>query len=210
MRIAALVVCLLLTASVTAAVTYKWEDAKGVHFSDDLGDVPGELRARALPEDENEVITFGKPIPFNSSSALRQKSLQESERLDKERDRIVMEGIRQHQEEMINRMSRDRSALQAYFVRLFAHRAVIWIAPLLLLLYFWVLTLIEIMGREFTVPAHKYRWLVVVLFLAPFGMVAYYLRGRPGVVPAPAPDSGKTGFLTRFSARMKRRRQRSG
>lgn len=208
MKIATLVFCLLLTASSAVAVTYKWEDSKGVHFSDELSAVPREMRPRELPEDEHGVVTFGKPVPFNNGSALRQQGLQESERLDRERDRIVMEGIRQHQEEVISRVARDRSKLQAYLVRMFAHKGSIWVVPLLLLLYFWQLTLLKIMRSDFTVPDHKYRWLLAVLLLGPVGMAAYYLRGRPRVTDSPpAPSDEHAGLLTRFTARLKKRKQ---
>jgi hypothetical protein len=209
-RIALLVIILLLTAAAASATTFKWQDAKGIHYSDDLNAVPEELRSREQPEDEAGVVTFGKPAPFNNSSALRQQNLQQSERLDRERDRIVMEGIRQHQEEMLSRLARDRSTLQAHFVRLFAHRGVVWIVPLLLLLYFWLATLGEIMGRDFPVPGHKYRWLVAVLLLVPFGMAAYYLLGRAGTVAPPqAAAAGRAGFLARFTARLRHRKQGS-
>jgi hypothetical protein len=123
-----------------------------------------------------------------------------------------MEGIRQHQEEVISRVARDRSKLQAYLVRMFAHKGVIWVVPLLLLIHFWLLTLIRIMRSDFTVPVHKYRWLLAVLFLGPIGMAAYYLRGRPASAsdPAPAHSDGGAGFLARFTARLKSRRQGHG
>lgn len=178
MKLAAIIAFLLLTASLAGAVTYKWEDKKGIHFSDDFNSVPAELRTRAVPEDVDGVINFGKLRPFNNGSGVRQKNLQEIERVDEERDRIVMEGIRQHQSDMINQMYQQSSNLQTHLIRLFAQRMIIWIAPLLLFLYLWLQTLVDIMNSEFTVPAHKYRWLVVVLLFAPFGMAAYYLRGR--------------------------------
>lgn len=207
MRFTVLVICLLLAASAATATTYKWEDAKGVHYADELGAVPGELRPRALPEDDNGVITFSRPAPFNTISAQRQKNLAESERAERARDRIVMEAIRQHQEEIIRGMSRDTSALQAHLVRLFSHRLVVWIVPLLLLLFFWGRALREIIRCDITPPARKYRWLLIVLLLGPFGTGLYYLRDRPRKAP-PAPDHGvEGGSLSRLAAQLKRFRK---
>ncbi|HZV83226.1 MAG TPA: PLDc N-terminal domain-containing protein, partial [Geobacteraceae bacterium] len=158
-------------------VTYKWEDSKGVHFSDDFNSVPSELRTRAVPEDDNGVMNFGKIAPSPNAPGIKQKNLQEIDRVDEERDRIVMEAIKQHQSDMINQMN-QQSSVQTRIVRIFAQKSVFWIGPLLLLFYFWLLALIDIMKNDFTVPAYKYRWLAAVLCFGPFGMAAYYLRGR--------------------------------
>jgi len=201
MRIAAILACLLLTASVAAAVTYKWEDSKGVHFTDDFNAVPGELRTRVVPEDEDGVINFGKTMPFRNGTGAKQKNLQEIERMNVDRDRIVMEGIKQHQAEMINQNQRS-AELRKHVVRLLADKPAIWIVPLLLLGFFWLLALLDIMRSAFTVPAHKYIWLLVILILAPFGMVIYYFFGRPQKVGA-ATAAKPAGLLARLSTKAK-------
>ncbi len=178
MRIAIILACLLLTTSLAAGVTYKWEDGKGVHFADDFNSVPAELRTRAVPEDEDGIINFGKLAPAKNDAGVKQKDLKEIERVDEERDRIVMEAIKQHQADMIDQMNRESSGLQEQIIRLFARRTIFWVPPLLLLFYFWVLAVIDIVKSDFTVPAYKYRWLAVVLLSGPVGLIAYHLRGR--------------------------------
>lgn len=204
MRIAAILACLLLTVSVAAAVTYKWEDSKGVHFTDDFNSVPGELRARAVPEDEDGVINFGKTTPFQNGTGAKRKNLQEIERMNVNRDRIVMEAIKQHQAEMISQKYQQSAELQKHVVGIFANKPVTWIGPLLLLGFFWVRALLDITRNAFTVPAHKYIWLLVVLILAPFGMVIYYFFGRrqkAGFAAATAANRG--GLLARLFTKAK-------
>jgi|GEM_PF-2210881 len=188
MRTALLLACLLLITAQAGAVTYKWEDAKGVHYTDDFSSVPDELRKRSVPVDEDGVINFGKTVPLRNNTGAKRKNLEEIERINVARDRIVMEAIRQHQVDVISQMNRQSSDLQKRLVTLFANQMVIWFVPLLLFAFIWILSLFDIMRSDFSVPAYKYAWLVFVLLLPPVGMILYYWFGRgqkAGVEDAP-------------------------
>jgi len=178
MRIALLLACLLLIAAPAGAVTYKWEDGKGVHYSDDFGSVPAELRKQSVPEDEDGVINFGRIVSLRNITGANRKDLEESERINIARDRIVMEAIRQHQTDVISHMNQQSSDLEKRLVTLFANKMVIWLAPLLLLALIWLLSLRDIMRSDFAVPTYKYLWLVFVLLLPPVGAILYYWLGR--------------------------------
>lgn len=179
MRRAMIVACLLLIASPAGAVTYRWEDGKGVHYSDEFASVPEELRKRSVPEDQDGVIDFGRIMTLRNDTGAARRKLEEIERDNTERDRIVMEAIRQHQADVINRMNRESSALQKGLVTMFAGKKVLWIVPLLLVASVWLLSLRDIRGRVFPSPAFRYLWLACVLFLPLIGSVLYYRFGRP-------------------------------
>jgi len=175
----ALIFGLLLLFSLPAtAATYKWEDSRGVHLTDELSSVPAELRARAVPEDENGVISFGKVLPMRNDTGARQKKQAEIERANEARDRIVNEAIKQHQAEVIRQMSRQSSGLQQYAIQVFSDNKVLWIVPILIVVAIWLTCLTDIMRSSFTTPAGKYLWLAAVMFLPPVTVPLYYIFGR--------------------------------
>lgn len=178
MRYALIVPLLLLLALPAAAVTYKWEDSRGVHLTDDFGSVPVELRSRAIPEDENGVISFGKVLQMRNDTGARQKKQAEIERNNMTRDHIVNDAIKQHQAEVIRQMSRQSSSLQQYAIQVFSDNMVLWIVPILFLVAIWLACLADIMKSSFTAPLGKYCWLAAVLFLPPVTIPLYYIFGR--------------------------------
>jgi len=178
MRYALIVPLLLLLALPATAVTYKWEDSRGVHLTDDFSSVPAELRSRAIPEDENGVISFGKILPMRNDTGARQKKQAEIERSNEARDRIVNDAIKQHQAEVIRQMSRQSSSLQQYAIQVFSDNKVLWIVPILIVVAIWLTCLADIMKSSFTTPIGKYFWLAAVLFLPPVTIPLYYIFGR--------------------------------
>jgi len=178
MRYVLIIPLLLLLALPATAVTYKWEDSRGIHLTDDLSSVPTELRSRSVPEDENGVISFGKVLPMRNDTGARQKKQTEIERVNGARDQIVDEAIKQHQAEVISQMSRQASSLQQYAIQVFSDNKVLWIVPILILGVIWLSCLADIMKSSFIVPAGKYFWLAAVLFLPPVTIPLYYIFGR--------------------------------
>lgn len=208
MRIALILACLLLITSPAGAVTYKWEDTKGIHYTDEFAAVPEEMRKRSVPVDEDGVINFGKTTSLQNNTGAKRKNLEEVERVNVARDRIVMEAIKQHQVEVISQMNKQSSDLQRRLVTIFASKMVLWLLPLLLLVFIWVLSLIDIMKNDFTVPKQKYLWLACVLLLPPLGTFFYFFFGRCHKAGFDAATDRETGFIARFSA--KGRNDKSG
>ncbi len=178
MRRAMLVACLLFIGSPAGAVTYKWEDGKGVHYTDEFASVPEVLRKRSVPVDEDGVINFGRVAPLRNATGAKRKDIEETERLHEARDRIVMEAIRQHQLDVINRTNQESSDLQKRLVTMFAGGMVLWIVPLLLVASVWLISLRDIGRGAFPSPGRKYLWLACVLCLPLIGSVLYYRFGR--------------------------------
>lgn len=193
------VACLLLMTPPADAVTYKWEDTKGVHYTDEFASVPEYVRKRSVPEDEDGVINFGKVAPLRNNTGATRRKLEEVERVNLARDRIVMEAIRQHQSDVINQMNQQSSDLQKRLVTMFANSMVLWFAPLLLVAFIWLISVRDIVRSTFTPPAYKYLWLACVLLLPLVGAILYYRFGRRrklGV--AELPDREEEGDSGRF------------
>lgn len=74
-----IVAALLLSAMTAYAETYTWEDANGVHFTDNLSSVPNKYRKRAIAEAQGDITTKDPGIAAEVGKANRRRAAIEAQ-----------------------------------------------------------------------------------------------------------------------------------
>jgi hypothetical protein len=160
---------LVLLTSAASAEVYRWEDADGMHFTDDSSSVPEKYFVKDVAEINAQSRKFRQPV---ESGIPQQNANQEHQAADflanQEQHRRTEEVKRQLQ---IN--SKDfENTLQSL-----AKFIVIWILLGFCLFVVWVGTIIDIARSEFVPHSLKTVWMLLVLFLPLLGMLFYMIMG---------------------------------
>jgi len=176
-----LILCsLLIATSIACAEMYKWEDANGMHFTDNPMSIPEKYRAKALGE---AGAADAKP-QVGMSPAQQSKTVAESEHLRNmeeaniERNRIAAESIKSQQAALKAQQAIQAARMEQQIIRPLLRFVAFWILIGAFTFIVWLLTLVDILRNEFTNPTNKIVWLLIVLFLAPVGVLLYLIVGR--------------------------------
>ena len=181
MKIALTLCCLLIASSVACAATYKWEDANGMHFTENPNSIPEKYRSKALAE-PREDITTSKPQAGYSQTQQRnsvddQIKQNEENRVLQERARIAAESLKRqqsknnaHNNKLIN------NQIQQGFQSL-AKLITIWILIGIIVFIAWLCALVDILRSEFINPSNKVVWLIVIFIIPLLGSILYSIFG---------------------------------
>lgn len=188
---------LTLYTSITFAETYKWEDSTGVHYSDNASSVPEKYRAKVFEESRSEDKRYtptgtgiyqpsnpGNPVNQNAINlaraemerktveALRQQQ-QVINQVTVEQQRRVSDAMRQQQAKAMKQSTKNSErALESL-----AKFVTIWLLIGFVVFIDWVLTIVDIVRSEFTIPSNKTVWIIVVILLPIMGTVLYCIFG---------------------------------
>jgi hypothetical protein len=172
-----LILCSLFIATSTAyAETYKWEDANGVHLTDNPTSIPDEYRAKALREaraDTSAAKMQAGMSPSRQNAAIAEPDYQ----ADNEPNRIAAEAIRAQQPTLKAHQATQAARMERELIQPLARFLAIWILVGVFTCIVWLLTLIDILRSEFTNPTNKIVWLLLVICIAPLGVLLYYMIG---------------------------------
>jgi len=173
-------IILICSSAVAFGETYKWEDANGVHITDNASTIPDKYREKALAEARIGVKVptpqIGVILPPQDNSIAEREKQEEINRFNQERARIATEAMKQQarilsqNNMMINRMTHQ--ALQPL-----ANFLTIWIIMGILVFIAWVSALVDILKSDFTNSTNKIVWLLVIFFIPLLGSILYFLIG---------------------------------
>jgi hypothetical protein len=163
---------LVLLASAASAEVYRWEDANGLHFTDDVSSMPERHREKSFalvnPQSRHtDSNSRGGLYPQNRLVA-EQEARTAALQANLDQRRRAAEAKKQRQ---LN--SRDLDSTLQSLVKV----VVIWLLLAVCLLVVWIATLVDIVRSTFTTPSGKAVWMLAVLFLPLFGMVFYLILG---------------------------------
>lgn len=168
----------MLTADASAEV-FRWEDANGIHLTDDASALPETYRAKLATESTEPPGNREQP---GSDAAARQNTFA----ADQSRQAAVLQAnLEQHKrtaevKKQLQINSREfESTLQSL-----ARFIVVWIILGLGLLAVWAGTLVDIARSEFATTAQKAGWMLLVLLLPLLGMLFYLILGTAQKRPA--------------------------
>jgi len=163
---------LVLLSSSASAEVYRWEDANGIHFTDDSSTLPERylekdvaqvnLQSGTLDRRANSAIARQYALAANQEkqAALHQDNLEQRRRTAEVKRQLLIN-------------SRDfDSTLQSL-----AKFIVIWVILGMLLFVVWAGTIVDIVRSEFATTAQKTVWMLLVLFLPLLGMLFYLILG---------------------------------
>lgn len=181
MKIVTTLCCLLIVSSIACAETYKWEDANGMHFTENPNSIPEKYRAKALSE-PREDITISKPqvgnsLPQRKDSVDDQIKQNEENRVLQERAKIAAESLKRQQSQNIahnNQLINNK--IQQGFQSL-ATFITIWILIGIIVFIAWLSALIDILRSEFINPSNKVVWLIVIFVIPLLGSILYSIFG---------------------------------
>lgn len=189
---------LLVTApSTILAETYKWEDSKGIHYSDNAASVPEKYRDKALDEPVVE-RKLNAPQPnagaYQQSSIYNQINQQANYQSSIDQQRRVAEAInqqnanyqaaiekqkraaevmRQQQAKALAKSTKDAETAMQSLAKFMA----VWVLIGLAVFISWIGTIVDIVRSEFTSPSNKTVWMILVVLLPLLGMFLYYVFG---------------------------------
>jgi hypothetical protein len=188
-----IVMLLVLITSVANAETYKWEDANGVHFTDNASSVPEKYREKHLPEATVQTreaapqVSPGiaqqyKPtvmqpyIPPATQPAIQQYQQDQAAvyQANLEQQRRAAEVMRQQQARALAVSTRNVEKAANSFAKFMAF----WLLMGFALMVAWVSTIIDIVRSEFISPSNKTVWMLLVIFLPMLGMLLYFMFGQ--------------------------------
>jgi len=192
----ALIILLIvaLNSSIASAETYKWEDANGVHYSDNAASVPEKYRAKVFEETRAETKSSTPPgstglyQPSNANQNATNQARAELQRKTIEAIRQQQQVINQANLEQQRRVSAAMRQQQAKAIALstknseralesLAKFMTIWLLVGFVVFITWVSTIVDIVRSEFTTPSNKTVWVLLVIFLPFLGTVLYCIFG---------------------------------
>lgn len=198
MKIFIIILCLTLHASILYAETYKWEDASGVHYSDNAASVPEKYRAKVFEETKVENLRNTPPVSsgiYQPGNAGIQTNQNANNQARAELERKTVEAIRQ-QQQVINQASLEQQRRVSDAMRQQQTKAIaqstknservleslakfMGVSLLIGFVVFitWVSTIVDIVRSEFTTPSNKTVWVILIILLPLLGTVLYCIFG---------------------------------
>lgn len=184
---------LALLSTVANAETYKWEDANGIHFTDNASSVPEKYRKMQAPEikEQPKVITpqvspgivqYDRPtamqpyLPPVISPALQQFQQDQAViyQANLAQQRRAAELMRQQQARALAVSTRNVEKAANSLAKFMA----IWFLIGLAIFVTWISTIVDIVKSEFVSPSNKTVWMLLVFFLPLLGMLFYFVLGN--------------------------------
>jgi len=190
---------ILVTApSTILAETYKWEDSKGIHYSDNAASVPEKYRDKTLDEPVvehkvNAPQSNSGVYPQNSiynqinQQANYQASIDQQRRVSEainqqnanyqaaiEKQKRVAEVMRQQQAKALANSARNAENAMQSLARFMA----VWFLIGIGVFIVWVSTIVDIVRSDFTNPSNKTVWILLVVLLPILGMLLYFILGQ--------------------------------
>lgn len=182
MKIASILFSLFIIASISYAETYKWEDSNGMHFTDNAASVPAKYRAKTYESVREDIKTVKpavyKPLPRQSSTIAVQKKDEDIVRANAERKLLAIEAMKQQQSALNAKMRIQTAEMEQKVFRPLAKFTAFMMIIGVLSFFIWLGTLLDIITSEFKDPSNKIVWILLVLCLAPLGVILFFLIGR--------------------------------
>ncbi|MDD2271126.1 MAG: DUF4124 domain-containing protein [Desulfuromonadaceae bacterium] len=177
-RIVLILYTLVCLASVASAEVYKWEDANGVHLTDNASSVPEKYREKVYAETSEQIRATTPKVgtgisKLNITPVLNQINQVGAYQATLEQQRQSSEAMRQQQVRSLAASTRNLDNALQPLARFMA----IWLMVGFFIFISWVATIIDIVRSEFVTPSNKTVWMLLVLFLPLLGMLLYYLFG---------------------------------
>ena len=175
-----------LFASVASAETYKWEDANGIHFTDNASSVPEKYREKHMPDtkpqsqgvpagivQQNRAVVMQPYLPPTIQPTVQQDQAAIYQ-ANLEQQRRVAEVMRQQQARALAASTRNVEKVANSFAKVMAF----WLLMGFALIVAWVSTIVDIVRSEFVSPSNKTVWMLLVIFLPLLGMLLYFIFGN--------------------------------
>jgi hypothetical protein len=189
---------IVLVSSVSSAETYKWEDANGVHYSDNAASVPEKYRDKVFEktraESKNYILpsSLGMPqpsnvrIPVNQDANYQARAELQRKTVEaiKQQQQVINQANLEQQKQISGAMRQQQAKLIAQSTKNSQHALnslakfmVVWLTIGFVVFIIWVLTIVDIVRSEFTTPSNKTVWIILVILLPLFGTVLYCIFG---------------------------------
>lgn len=181
LKIVILIFVVFFEVSVGFAATYKWEDANGVHFTDNVYSVPKKYRDKAIAEVREDISPLrsqGSSGPSLNSATVPQTTLHKYP--DRGNTSLYGSGTMPQPSQAYLKPIRVKEQNTASFDKAFeavTKTLIIVVIIVLFLFISWLLTLVDIIRSEFTNPSNKIVWLLLLVFMAPLGILLYSMLG---------------------------------
>lgn len=187
------IICLLAMSSISCAEVYKWEDANGMHFTDNPNSIPSKYRAKAYqeasefspPQNVNTQNRFSNNEQVNAGQAMSQmtpsisQQLMQANQTNVDQAKIRADLIRNQQKQaaisrqvQVNALKSKQEALKSL-----SRYITFWIIISVVIFASWIAVIVDILRSDFKNQTNKMVWIIVVIGLGPLGMLLYFTIG---------------------------------
>lgn len=201
MNVIVVVSYLLLLTSISYAEIYKWEDANGMHFTDNAASIPEKYREKVLSE-TNESSPQPRPQTESESKGSEVLPIQGASRTADSQtnlDRTRKEAISPSQTPIYpSKPIHAPKTIEEALMPLAKFMTIAILVGIFLFLV-WLSTLLNIILSNFKDSSNKIIWFLLVFFLPVIGILLYWLIGyrqKDGEAKPRARDRG--GSVTRL------------
>jgi len=164
---------LVLFTSVASAEVYKWQDENGMHFTDSPSSVPEKYREKVFDATREQIRNVTPQarvaITPQNSPAVIQNNQEALYQAKLEQQMRTAEAALQQQHVNSKIVEKGFQSLARFLV--------FWIMLGLFIFVIWIVTIVDIVRSEFTTPANKTVWMLLVIFLPLLGMLLYIILG---------------------------------
>lgn len=200
MKMLLCIILMLIYISLASAETYKWEDANGMHFTDNASSIPEKYREKVLdearkdsPDQQPHTTTRSeRQDGIISYGARTVKSHQPNERHDPVPGHSILTPLSP------SKPAHAPKTIKEAFMPLVKFMTISILIGIFLFLV-WLSTLLDIILGNFKDSSNKIIWFLLVFFLPVIGMLLYWmigLRQKDGGLKPRERDRG--GSVTRL------------
>lgn len=171
----------LIATTLANAETYKWEDANGMHFTDNASSIPSQYRQKAL-ENAGPDISPSKPKPFEYTLPQYNPPQIQPQYIPPQpqpqadvslyKAPVVAPALKSPLTRK-NHYNADKSLEKA--LKPLANIIATWVLIAVVAFIFWLCALVDILRSEFKNDNNKIVWLIVILLLPALGAVLYFI-----------------------------------
>ncbi|RNC67991.1 MAG: DUF4124 domain-containing protein [Desulfuromonadales bacterium] len=185
------IIALLLLTPLAHAEVYKWEDAQGVHYTDNPLSVPEKYRKKVHSENREQIRDAAPRITQQKMVVPQQAYQSQVYQENLGRQQRAAESMKHEQ---ATARAQSTQTLKNAFAT-FAGFMLFWALLGLSILVAWIATIVDIVRSEFENPSNKTVWMILVLFIPILGMILYYLMGS-------SQKSSSGGYKSKYEAEL--------
>jgi hypothetical protein len=170
-KICLIILVVIYSSSISLAETYKWEDANGIHITDNASSIPEKYKDKALTKaregisrPQESINPAGENTGNKYDVNLERKP--NSEVTIKPKQPFIFHPTSPYTPKSIEQALEPLARFTAGVILFSVFLSIVWLS-----------ILVDIIRSEFTDSSNKTLWILLVILLPPLGLLLYLIIG---------------------------------